>query len=102
MDMTSLVPVICPSIYEYTCVTTPLASAHGSLFPCRSQYTTSGYAIVTQTDFRNNTIDVETSTMDTNLHLFAIAMVYVTPVRALNQAFAVSRSPANILRNRLQ
>ena len=45
---------------------------------------------VTRTDFVANTIDVEDTTMNPTQHLFALAIVYVTQVRAFNETLAVS------------
>lgn len=44
---------------------------------------------VTLTDFVADTLAVGVETVYPTLHLFALAMVYVTPVRALNETLAV-------------
>ena len=49
---------------------------------------------VTLTDFVADTLALGVETVYPTLHLFALAMVYVTPVRELNVTFAVPRWPA--------
>lgn len=53
---------------------------HGSQFRCVSAWATSGAVLVTHTNFVVNTLAVETKTARTSLHLFALAVIYVTSV----------------------
>lgn len=45
-----------------------------------SKHNTGGTIVVTRTAFKPNTIAIETRTRKTNEHLFALAMIYKTPV----------------------
>ncbi|KAH9884594.1 hypothetical protein F4778DRAFT_556734 [Xylariomycetidae sp. FL2044] len=71
----------CPTAFNYACQTeagTP--GRHAEWFPCVSRHTTGGNITVTVTDFASNTIAVEKRGRNTNQHLFALGMVYTTPV----------------------
>ena len=53
---------------------------HAEQFRCVTQWTNNDTIVVTQTDFIQNTQAVQTRTRQTNQHLAALAVLYVSPV----------------------
>ncbi|KAI1156025.1 hypothetical protein F4825DRAFT_363314 [Nemania diffusa] len=79
---TNLVVTCCPSAYAFSCqpeTWTP-GYNHAEWFRCVSQYASLDVVSVTRTDFTANTITVENRTRGTGLHLFALALIYTTPL----------------------
>lgn len=79
----------CPTVDSFSCMaSSDLATApDASLFRCESQYTDNGTDIVTRT-YMAATVpssDVETQTYKTNLHLFALAIVWASPTAVSNE-----------------
>lgn len=72
----------CPTAFDFECLpaTAIATDPHGYWFRCSSQYGKTGAIVVTQTDFIANTQSVATRAMQTGLHLFALAIVYVNEV----------------------
>ncbi|KAJ0115240.1 hypothetical protein J7T55_001650 [Diaporthe amygdali] len=68
----------CPSLYRFTCVYPVSSLYHGSQFRCMSAWATSKAVRVTHTNFVENNLAVETQTAQPNLHVFALAIIYVT------------------------
>lgn len=62
---------------------------HAEQFRCQSKHTSGGPIVVTRTDFKKNTLNVGTRTRSTNEHLFALAMMYTTPVCLHLTSFAI-------------
>lgn len=74
----------CPTAYSFTCVAPSevLSASHGSVFRCSSVWATSGPIVVTRTDLVGGSgLVVGTQTMRTNLHLYALPIIYATNVR---------------------
>lgn len=74
----------CPSAYDFSCqpeTWTP-GYNHAEWFRCVSEYGNRNKVIVTRTDLRQNTLAVGTRTRAANGHLFALALMYTTPVRS--------------------
>lgn len=71
----------CPSAYDFTCQPeTWTAGIHAEWFRCISKHATQDVVTVTRTDFKQNTIAVGTRTRHKYEHLFALALMYTTPV----------------------
>ncbi|KAI0603268.1 hypothetical protein F4775DRAFT_598372 [Biscogniauxia sp. FL1348] len=80
-DSDAGVVTCCPTAYEYSCqAPTWSPGVHGEMFRCVSRYGTTGTMTVTQTDFAVNTIAVQQRRVESNLHLFALAIMYAEPV----------------------
>ncbi|KAI0408667.1 hypothetical protein F4802DRAFT_359807 [Xylaria palmicola] len=70
----------CPSAYDFTCEQqTRGPGVHAEWFRCWSKYDDRDTVVVTRTDFRQNTIAMETRTRRSYEHLFALALMYTTP-----------------------
>lgn len=72
----------CPELYDFKCdeETWSLSTTHGPWFRCISQYDSTKVDTLTKTDLVASQLDVETRTRHTNQHLFALALLYTTPV----------------------
>lgn len=73
----------CPTAYSFTCVDSAdvLTASHGIFFRCISAWTTSGPVVVTRTDLVGGSgLVVGTDTMSSNLHLFALPIMFATEV----------------------
>ncbi|KAI1453135.1 hypothetical protein F4805DRAFT_444820 [Annulohypoxylon moriforme] len=70
----------CPWAYAFTCQPTTTGGLDRESFRCMSQHTATDKIVITRTAFRSNTIAFETRVEDTSLHLFALAIIYTTPV----------------------
>ncbi|ORY60260.1 uncharacterized protein BCR38DRAFT_488440 [Pseudomassariella vexata] len=81
----------CPTVYDFTCQT-PGASSHGSMFRCASAFSTNGTLTVTRTDFAVNTITFDVVTARTDLHLFALAVVYATETSTISGTISSTSS----------
>lgn len=53
---------------------------HGSTYPCVSRFDTTKSILVTKTDLVESTITFEEISQRTDRHLFALGVVYTTPV----------------------
>lgn len=80
----------CPTMgasTTFTCeASSDLSSADASMFRCVSQFTDNSTCIVTRTYMAASgpSSDIETQTHATNLHLFALGIVYTTPTEVRN------------------
>lgn len=74
----------CPSAYDFTCQSETWTPGynHAEWFRCVSEYGNRNVVRVTRTDLRQNTLAVETRTRAAKEHLFALALMYTTPVRS--------------------
>lgn len=72
----------CPDSYNFECVPTSNVQSdlHGSQFRCISAYTDTGTLVVTGTALNIGTQYTAIQSMKTSLHLYAIAIVYITEV----------------------
>ncbi|GAP90063.1 hypothetical protein SAMD00023353_4301000 [Rosellinia necatrix] len=71
----------CPSIYDFACQPEPLdTGVHAEWFRCVSKYDSQGAVKLTRTDFRVSSRNVETRTKHMYEHLFALAILYTTPL----------------------
>lgn len=73
----------CPTAYSFSCVppTEVMTAPHGTAFRCVSAWAAAGSLVVTRTDLVGSSGTVVGSvTMGTNLHLFALQIMYVTEV----------------------
>lgn len=68
------------SNHIFTCAVSETEKAHGSIFPCRLEYTKTRVVPATLTDFFSNTINVGQVTQKPGLHLYALGVLFVTPV----------------------
>ncbi|KAI1638842.1 hypothetical protein F4809DRAFT_598218 [Biscogniauxia mediterranea] len=63
--------------YQYSCQPpTWSPGVHAEMFRCVSRYGTTETMTATQTDFAVNTIAVQQRNVKSNLHLFALAIMY--------------------------
>ncbi|RYO74124.1 hypothetical protein DL764_010980 [Monosporascus ibericus] len=78
----------CPDVYEFTCAPPPEPTAHSEMFRCVSRWRTDEgvTALITITDLRDNRIGVVTRELLSHQHLFALAMVYTTPIEQSSSA----------------
>ncbi|KAI5859999.1 hypothetical protein GGS23DRAFT_258029 [Durotheca rogersii] len=73
----------CPTAYSFSCLPQSLHTGpHAIQFRCQSRHAASGNIVVTRTAFAANTIAAESRVRSTNEHLFALALMYTTPVRS--------------------
>ncbi|KAF9884419.1 hypothetical protein FE257_001819 [Aspergillus nanangensis] len=70
--------------FSFSCVNDVTRKPHGDTFPCMSQFDTSRNINVTRTDFIAGTITFGEVAQRTSLHLFALGVVYTTPVGAVS------------------
>ncbi|KAI1819587.1 hypothetical protein F4861DRAFT_126308 [Xylaria intraflava] len=70
----------CPWIYSFSCVDENWGpGAHGSMFRCESQFASGGSIQVTKTLLNENQITVQSIKVTTDVHLFALAVMYTSP-----------------------
>ncbi|KAI1819289.1 hypothetical protein F4861DRAFT_534564 [Xylaria intraflava] len=73
----------CPDTYDFTCVSNDFKpDNHGSVIRCVTPYTTQDVVKVTRTVFHNSQRTAAFETRSTGNHLFALAVMYTTPVRS--------------------
>lgn len=70
----------CPTALDFTCVSGAGKMPHGSTYPCVSRFDTTKSILVTKTDLVESTITFEEISQRTDRHLFALGVVYTTPV----------------------
>lgn len=76
------------SQFAYTCLAVSLLGGpHAQDFRCQSRHASAGNIVVTRTAMTANTLAVESRVKATNEHLFALALMYTTPVSLLLTSF---------------
>ncbi|KAI1131666.1 hypothetical protein F5Y10DRAFT_262043 [Nemania abortiva] len=83
---TDAVVTCCPSAYAFSCqpeTWTPNYN-HAEWFRCVSAYASKDTVKITRTDFTQNTIAIENRERRTDLHLFALALMYTTPLSTIS------------------
>ncbi|KAI9933582.1 hypothetical protein ASPWEDRAFT_43407 [Aspergillus wentii DTO 134E9] len=68
----------CPTVYSFECVSAN-TKLRDSYFPCISRWQSTGNVTLTRTVFASNTITFNPTTLNTNVHLFALGVAYATP-----------------------
>ncbi|KAI0105439.1 hypothetical protein GGR51DRAFT_188530 [Nemania sp. FL0031] len=82
---TNAVVTCCPSAYDFSCQAetwTPNYN-HAEWFRCVSAYASRDTVEITRTDFTQNTIAIEDRERRTDLHLFALALMFTTPASTM-------------------
>lgn len=80
--------------HEFSCINAPLTAPHAEFFRCSTQWGTSTSRVLMVTDMVKNTVRQQTVGQQSTQHLFAVAIVYETKVRALDElVFAFLASP---------
>lgn len=80
--------------HEFACINAPLTAPHAEFFRCSTQWGSSTSRVVMVTDMVKNTVRQQTVRQQPTQHLFAVAIVYQTKVRALDGLAVAFRASA--------